>query len=457
MNDRLNVAVVQLAAHDRDHFSRSAPQILESLRTVARNGAQLIVCPEGTFPSYILGPRPLDVVEYRRFIDEIEALAREFSVHIICGGVHVSSLHELPENAAFVFGPNGLIAAAGKRFLWHFDRHWYRAGASLDPISTSIGNLGILVCADGRIPTFARALVDRGANILIIPTAWVSNASNTQNYENIQADLLARMRAWENGVPVIAANKSGAEYHSVLYCGKSQIIDAEGNVTGIATHDEAETLQDSIVLKEPKPRRSRLQRSPIEQAPIQALKTIRCAYIAHCDQASYDVASWSDVDLIFTSQRSKSVTKITTTVEGKFRATKIVDIEDVVSTGTIHPEFLSAIIVDDEEISDPGVLPQYRQAGIACILWRMHNFDAAKRLQLARTRAIELRSYVLAIAGNSAERSFIVDPDGAVLGGTTEQLRAIQWMYDPHRVINTSVAPATDILSGLAIADIILE
>ena len=59
-----------------------------------------------------------------------------------------------------------------------------------------------------------------------MPTAWVTSGRDPTALENVQADLLGRVRAYENRVPFVAANKCGSELGMVAYCGKSQIVDS---------------------------------------------------------------------------------------------------------------------------------------------------------------------------------------------------------------------------------------
>ena len=152
---------------------------------------------------------------------------------------------------------DGSIAGrADKAFLWHFDRRWFEPADAIEPIATSIGKLGALVCADGRIPTIARALVDRGARLLVMPTAWVSSGRDPDALENVQADLLARVRAYENGVPFVAANKCGTELGIALYCGKSQIVDATGRTAAIAGEREPEAIDARVEMPAPAPHRA---------------------------------------------------------------------------------------------------------------------------------------------------------------------------------------------------------
>jgi predicted amidohydrolase len=166
----LRVAAVQLRAHDRAAFAPTLPAILEQIAD-ATNGAELVVVPEGTFPAYVLGSEPIDRGAVERAVEALRDLARRTRT-VIVAGVATAGARQ-PRNAALVIDRDGTVAGrADKLFLWHFDRRWFEAGDRLAPVSTSIGVLGAFVCADGRIPTIARALVDRGAELLVRPTCW---------------------------------------------------------------------------------------------------------------------------------------------------------------------------------------------------------------------------------------------------------------------------------------------
>jgi len=71
----------------------------------------------------------------------------------------------------------------------------------------------------------------------------------------------------------------------------------------------------------------------------------------------------------------------------------------------------------------------------------------------ARTRAMELRAYVVAFA--DAHRAFAVDPDGVVVAGTFDGFRMAAFGYDAARAAATRVAPSTDVLAGLRDAEAI--
>ncbi|MFZ0362618.1 MAG: carbon-nitrogen hydrolase family protein, partial [Candidatus Cybelea sp.] len=230
----VRAAAVQLRAHDRDKFPLTLDRIIEAASEAASH-ADLVVLPESTFPAYVLGSSQL--AEEAAIADAIARLRDvAFSTHTVIVTGAAAPTDAGLRNGAFVIDADGSLAGrADKLFLWHFDRRWFAPGERIEPVATAIGALGVLVCADGRLPTIARALVDLGATALIMPTAWVTSGRNPAALENVQADLLARVRAYENGVPFIAANKCGSELGMVAYCGKSQIVDSCGEIVALAS------------------------------------------------------------------------------------------------------------------------------------------------------------------------------------------------------------------------------
>jgi len=111
------------------------------------------------------------------------------------------------ENAAVLIDADGIVRAqAAKRFLWHFDREWFVAGDE-SPVEMGVG---MLVCADARLPEIAVDLAGRGARIIANPTAWVTSLPPPEG-TNSQAEFLWRVRAFENRVVGVAATKVGTE------------------------------------------------------------------------------------------------------------------------------------------------------------------------------------------------------------------------------------------------------
>jgi predicted amidohydrolase len=412
------VAALQLRAWDRSEYPGALERVLEPLRGAARK-AELVVLPEATFPSYVLGSEPVDESAVEAALECLRTVARE-SGAVIVVGVAARAKGGL-RNAAVVIDADGSVAGrADKLFLWHFDRRWFERGDRLAPIATKAGVLGVLICADGRLPTISRALVDRGAQALVMPTAWVTSGRNPHALENVQADLLARVRAYENHVPFIAANKCGSELGMVAYCGKSQVVDATGEIVAMASEREPEALHARVTLAAARPPRADPQRpAPRHNS---AARTVRLAM-------AYEALP-PDIDERLT----------------------ILDDAYAIASGDKASlrrlaEALPAATVDDKTVLDPAGLVAYRRAGYVLFSWPT-NLRQPWLERLARARAIELRAY-LVVFDHREQRAFAVDPDGAVVAGTFDDYALASFTFDPRKAGETTVAPGSDVREGL--------
>lgn len=419
MNERtIAVTSVQLQAHDRDAFDSVWPDICTKVQRAAEAGAQLIVLPEGTVPGYVIGSRALESSVTERALADMQAAARRSKAVIVYG----SARHENGQlyNSAYVIDADGSIAGvADKCFLWHFDRRWFTPGRLRAPVRTSLGTLGVMICADGRIPTIARSLVDDGAEILVMPTAWVTSGRNRNDLENIQADLLAQVRARENGVPFVAANKAGVEQGCVAYCGKSQIIDARGSIAAIGSQYEPELLSARVELSTVKKSRPPLPQNA-RPVPDVTWPDLRVAVTPRNEPPSAELLSVLGVDVAIGADGSHD------------RALG---------------ERAAVVTVEDAQIEDPGGLVPHRLGGKQLIIWRTASPDEMWNRKLARARAVELRVFVVCIAPQ--KYAFAADPDGTIVCGTFDSFETAAFAYAPQRTQQTLVAPGTDVIEGL--------
>jgi predicted amidohydrolase len=407
----IRVAAMQLSARDRADFQSSLDGTIDSVRAAAER-ADLVVLPEATFPAYVLGHRPVDEEAMQTVRRRLAEIAGETRTVIVAGA----------RNSALVIDADGSLAGrADKLFLWHFDRRWFEEGDRLEPIRTSVGTLGVLICADGRLPTIARALVDRGADALVMPTAWVTSGRNPDSLENVQADLLGRVRAYENGVPFIAANKCGAELGMVAYCGKSQIVDAHGNAVAVASENRPEVLTAGVELSDARPRRA--DPAGVARRITNLEGSLRLAI-------SYEPLP-PDID-----ERLELLDDdYALSPEDRGRLSVLDDALPVACAG-------------DDLTLDPAGLVAYRNAGYPLICWTT-DLEAPWSERVARARALELRIY-LVVYDRPARRAFAVDPDGTIVAGTFADYRLASFSLDPRKVTETAVAPGSDIGEGLA-------
>lgn len=418
MTRTIRVGALQLRAHDRRDFAERKPALFERIEAAARD-VDLLVVPEATMPAYVLEREPIDAAEMDDAAQTLARIARSTQTTIVAGialktGSGVA-------NAALVADRDGTIAGrAEKIFLWHFDRKWFAPGDRIAPVRTSLGSIGALICADGRMPEIAAALADEGAELLAMPTAWVTSGRDPGALENVQADLLARVRAWENGIPFVAANKCGVELGMVAYCGKSQIVDADGRVIALASETDESCVTASVEIGAGTRRRAERRTIAPRAEPAEDAARVAIALDLPDDidarlatlDASYALAPGS---------------------------TERLDAFDAA---------FPLARVSARQLADPHALVDYRLAGYRIAIVENRENDPWFGT-IARARALELRMYVFAF-DRAEQRAFAVDPDGAVIAGTFGDYGIASFAIDLRRTRATSVAPGTDVAEGLA-------
>jgi N-carbamoylputrescine amidase len=222
-------------------------RIAEKVRRLAAAGAKLIVNQELHDGLYFCQTEDVDTCGLAVSIpgdstDFYGALARE------TGTVIVTSLFErrtagLYHNTAVVFERDGTIA--GKYRKMHipddpayYEKFYFTPGdLGFEPIDTSVGRLGVLVCWDQWYPEAARLMALRGAEILIYPTAIGWESSDTPEEQERQREAwttVQRGHAVANGLPVVTVNRVGNESdpsgatNGIQFWGSSFVVGPQG-------------------------------------------------------------------------------------------------------------------------------------------------------------------------------------------------------------------------------------
>jgi predicted amidohydrolase len=148
--------------------------------------------------------RSVDAVNARLHdMDGLHAsLAREFEVHICAGSAPVRrESGAAPVNRARFFTPDGSQTHQDKQIMTRFERdEWGIApGDALRVYETALGRLGILLCYDAEFPLFARAMVEAGIDVLIVPSC----TDTMHGYNRVR--IAAMARALEGQVAVAHA------------------------------------------------------------------------------------------------------------------------------------------------------------------------------------------------------------------------------------------------------------
>jgi predicted amidohydrolase len=170
------------------------------------------------------------------FVGALTELAAARDTVVVAGMFESSDDPERPWNTLAVVGPEGLRTSYRKIHL--YDSFGYRESDRLtagdgNPVVVPVGglSLGLLTCYDLRFPELGRALVDAGADVLVIPAAWVRGPLKEDHWVT-----LLRARAIENTTYVLAAGQCGGHY-----IGMSMVVDPMGVVLAGAGPDEGVT------------------------------------------------------------------------------------------------------------------------------------------------------------------------------------------------------------------------
>jgi predicted amidohydrolase len=239
----LSVTVVQEASALDPAVNRAR------LHDLVPSDSDLVVLPEAFARDF--GEAGSDVSPFAEspagpFATELAAVAAEHNTTVVAGMFESSEDPALPYNTLLVRG----ATSASYRKIHLYDSFGYKESESLHagpvtPVVLDVAGfrVGLMTCYDLRFPELGRLLVDHGAEVLVVPAAWVAGPRKVEHWRT-----LARARAIENTVFVVAAGQPGPRY-----TGHSLVVDPLGDVL-------AEAGEGAAVL------RATLDRAVLDQA-----------------------------------------------------------------------------------------------------------------------------------------------------------------------------------------------
>ena len=243
--------------HNTPDICDNRLRLAEKINRLAADGAKLVVLQELHDSLYFCQIESVDNFDLAVSIpsditDFYSKVAKE------AGVVLVTSLFErrapgLYHNTAVVFDSDGSIA--GKYRKMHipddpaYDEKFYFTPGDLgfEPIETSIGKLGVLVCWDQWYPEAARLMAMKGAELLIYPTAigWESSDTPEEKIRQREAWMtVQRGHAVANGLPVVTVNRVGHETDpsgmtaGIQFWGSSFVAGPQGELIYVASDSE---------------------------------------------------------------------------------------------------------------------------------------------------------------------------------------------------------------------------
>jgi len=234
------VAAVQLKATMDPAANRG--RVGRAVEEAAGRGAELVVLPEASMCGY--GDADTDLAAVAEPLDG-PFVAALVEVAGRTGSTVVAGMFETVPGERRVY--NTLAVVDGSGLMAHYRKlHLYDAlgwveservrpgdpGGDADGpgvVTVPVGplRLGLMTCYDLRFPEMARALVDAGATVLVLPAAWVAGEHKVEQW-----GTLARARAIESTAYMVAAAQPAPEY-----CGYSMIVDPAGVTRAVLNGD----------------------------------------------------------------------------------------------------------------------------------------------------------------------------------------------------------------------------
>jgi N-carbamoylputrescine amidase len=263
----MKTALIQQKYHGSKQ--RTVTATVEQISKAARNGARLVVLQELHQNEYFCQSEDTSFFAYAEAYEEDIAFWAEVSRKERI--VLVTSLFEkrtdgIYHNTAYVFDHGKLAGKYRKMHIpddpGYYEKFYFTPGdLGFEPIDTSVGRLGVLVCRDQWYPEAARIMALKGAQVLIYPTAIgylecpkdrvdeLCEKENTKEEKQKMLDAwisVQRGHAVANGLPVITVNRVGSEkdrsgiLEGIQFWGNSFVFGPQGEF--LARAGEEETL-----------------------------------------------------------------------------------------------------------------------------------------------------------------------------------------------------------------------
>ena len=254
---KIQVGLIQQA--NTSDIRTNLMNLAKSIEACAARGAQLIVLQELHNSLYFCQTENTLVFD---LAESIPGPSTGFYSELAAanGVVLVTSLFEkrapgLYHNTAVVFDSDGSIA--GKYRKMHipddpayYEKFYFTPGdLGFEPIDTSVGKLGVLVCWDQWYPEAARLMAMKGAELLIYPTAIGWESSDTEDEKKRQLGAwvtVQRGHAVANGLPVVTVNRVGHEAdpsgqtNGIQFWGNSFVAGPQGELLAELSNSDEE-------------------------------------------------------------------------------------------------------------------------------------------------------------------------------------------------------------------------
>lgn len=256
----MKVGIIQ--QHNNANIDDNRNRLASKVTALAAQGSELVVLQELHDSLYFCQTEDVSLFDLAvKIPGEITEFYSELAKK--CNVVLVTSLFEkratgLYHNSAVVFDKDGSMAGKYRKMHIPDDPAYYEkfyfcpGDIGFEPIQTSVGKLGVLVCWDQWYPEAARLMALKGADMLIYPTAIGYESTDAPAEQERQREAwttVQRGHAVANGLPVVAVNRVGFEpdpsgqTNGIMFWGSSFVAGPQGEFLYRASNnEEVETI-----------------------------------------------------------------------------------------------------------------------------------------------------------------------------------------------------------------------
>jgi N-carbamoylputrescine amidase len=239
--NKLTAGLVQQSC--TDNRTENIEKSIAGIRRCAKKGAQLVVLQELHTSLYFCDREDPDRFDLAETIpgpssQTFGALAKELKIVIVIS-LFEKRAPGVYHNTAVVLDADGTIAGKYRKMHipddpGYYEKFYFTPGdLGFEPIQTSVGKLGVLVCWDQWYPEAARLMAMAGADLLIYPTAIGWDPNDTPEEQKRQRDAwitIQRAHAVANGIPVLSVNRVGTEPGGAVFWGSSFAAGCQGEI-----------------------------------------------------------------------------------------------------------------------------------------------------------------------------------------------------------------------------------
>ena len=248
-NCKFRVACIQMTTGTK--ISENLSVLETRLFEAKEMGADFIVTPEQT----LLMAENKDSLfenishEDRDFgLRELKDIIKKLGLFVIIGSISIKYNEDLALNRTYAFNPNGdIIGFYDKIHMFdvnlsdgekYHESKIYKPGTKLSLVSLPWCDVGLTICYDLRFPELYRKLAQKGASVIIVPSAFTVTTGEAHWH------TLLRARAIETGCFIMAPAQVGKHENGRISYGCTMIVSPWGEIISEITDEESVALAD---------------------------------------------------------------------------------------------------------------------------------------------------------------------------------------------------------------------